>query len=668
MNGGLFPTTDTPDTAHIHHSPLMGPIPPLTGTTTPNPEATAAGEIRRFHFPLPFDPIRLLGGVLSRWPWIAIGTLLLGTIGVVVGTRITHPTFSVTASLIKRRVPQTVQTSETGQAYRPVDLNDATLHATLLASEPLDLTLKRIKNGIAAENLASFVEAEQLEGTDIFRITYHSPISPEDAVAFTSTWATEINGYTQRLQQTEAREVRLILQKEVAELEKQINETDLEILRFSREKDYLGGNSQVSAALAKLGQIELQQESARTSAAAAQEQIANLTAQIRRQSPIEQQLKTAREELANLRATYTDANPLVQAKLQSLEYLASQVAKEGGKDSDDLESYTGTPLGNQIYLSIIELKNKLSEANSQIESLGELHKATAKRIAEFPAIVTVYESLVKKRDTLTEGLSLMSNRLREAEIFASGAPGYWQVFQAPDPREIIPSSLIKKPAILGALAGMTGACTVIFLTLLLTHRTSRRSILECCSATGSPLVSRIQLNVEDEARDAVTRLWLTRLSIQSDLKEPALLWTAALSPDDERKLWTILAEALRADTGKIIRVLDLTPSSLWDEVSPPASLEWIKEPSATSAPLAAYFLRASSLPPEPTRTHLQHVKSWFQVVSGEKSHLRRASEFRAVVGAYLPSCSGTIGCTMRPPGAIRQAADQLSLFIAQRFS
>lgn len=646
----------------------MGPLPPLTETTTPNPEAAAAEEIRRFHFPLPFDPIRLLGGVLSRWPWIAIGTILLGTMGVIVGARFTHPTFSVTASLIKRRVPQTVQTSETGQAYRPVDLNDATLLATLLASEPLDLTLKRIKNGIAPEDVASFVEAEQLEGTDIFRITYHSPISPEDAVAFTSAWATEINGYTQRLQQTEAREVRLILQKEVAELEKQINETDLEILRFSREKDYLGGNAQVAAALAKLGQIELQLESARTSAAAAQDQIANLTAQIRRQSPIEQQVKTAREELANLRATYTDANPLVQAKLQSLEYLASQVAKEGDKGPEELESYTGTPLGNQIYLSIIELKNKLSEANNQIESLEELHKATSKRIAEFPAIVTVYESLVKKRDTLTEGLSLMSNRLREAEIFASGAPGYWQVFQAPDPREIQPSSLIKKPAILGALAGMTGAGTVVLLTLLLTHRTSRRSILECCAATGAPLVARVQINADDDAKDAVSRLWLTRLSIQANPKEPALLWTAALAPDDERKLWTILANVLHADTGKTVRVLDLTPTSLWDEAPLPESLEWIKEPMCATKPLAAYFLRASSLPQEPTRTHLQHVKSWFHVVSGEKSRLRRASEFRAVVGAYLPPSSGTIGCTTRPPGAIRQAADQLSLFLAQRFS
>lgn len=646
----------------------MGTIPSSSGAITPDTDAPQPGASRHFAFPLPFDPVRLLGGVLSRWPWIAIGTVLLGTLGAIVGIQLTHPSYSVTASLIKRRVPQTVQTSENGQAYRPVDLNDATLLATLLASEPLDLTLKRVNNGIPPEIVASFVEATQLEGTDIFRITYHSPLSPEDAVAFTNAWATEINGYTQRLQQMEAREVRLILQKEVAELEKQINETDLEILQFSKDRDFLGGNAQISAALAKLSQIELQMQNARTTAAAAGEQLENLTQQIRRQSPIEQQLKTAREELANLRATYTDANPLVQAKLQSLEYLSSQIAKETDKGSDDLESYTGTPLGNQIYLSIIELRNKLSEANSQIESLGMLHKTTSARIAEFPGIVTAYEALTKKRESLTEGLTLMSNRLREAEIFASGAPGYWQVFQAPDPRGIIPSSRIKKPAILGALAGMTGAGIAVFLTLLLTHRTSRRSILECCTATGAPLVSHICLDVDEDAREAVKHLWLTRLSIQSNIKESMLLWTAALTAADERRFWTLLTEVLHADTGMPVRILDLTPSTLWDGNARPEEIDWITSPAPLPTAVAACFLRASSLPPEPTRTHLRHVKCWFQVVSGEKSSLRRAKGFRSVTGAYLPECDGTIGCTTRPPGAIRQAADHLSHFLAQRFS
>jgi uncharacterized protein involved in exopolysaccharide biosynthesis len=634
--------------------------------STPDSNRAARPDGPRFRFPLPFDPVRLLAGVLSRWPWIVIGMTIFGTIGTIIGIRITHPSFEISASLIKRRVPQTVQTSETGQAYRPVDLNDATLLATLLASEPLDLALKRTRNGVEPERIRLLVEANQLEGTDIFFITYHSPLSPEDAVEFTTIWAEEINSYTQRLQQTEAREVRLILQKEVADLEKQIDETDSRILAFSKEKDYLGGVAQVSAALAKLAQIELQLETARTTAESKAEQLANLTDQIRRQSPIDLQLKTAKEELANLRATYTDANPLVQAKLQSIDYLTSQAAKNAGNGETDYGFYTGTQLGNQLYLSILDTRNELLEANSQIHSLEKIHKTTSERIAEFPGIISAYDALQKKRATITEGLSLMSNRLKEAEIFASGAPGYWQVFQTPDPRSIIPSSLIKKPIALGAAAGIAGGGIAVLLTLLLTHRTSRRSILECCAATHAPLVACIPTTHEENAIDAIKHFWITRLSPRRGTRELILFWTPALDPADERRFWSMLSIVAFEDTRTPVRVLDLTPDTLWEGFDPPASLEWNVEPSAVTP--TAFFLRASSLPHGPARERLARVDFWMAVVSGQQESLRRAATFRSLTDAYLPPCNGTIGWTERPEGPIRQAADVISGFLTKRFS
>jgi len=367
--------------------PPSGMNPPSGEDRSPDADGSVSVAIRRFRFPLPFDPVRLLAGVLSRWPWIAIAMIIFGTLGTIVGIQITHQSFAISASLIKRRVPQTVQASETGQAFRPVDLNDATLLATLLASEPLDLASKRAANGIDSGRARSLTEASQLEGTDIFYITYHSPLSPEDAVTFSGIWAEEINAYTKRLQQTEARDVRAILEKEVAAMEKQIEETNLEILNFSKEKDFLGGDAQVSAVLGKLSQIELELEAASTSAAAKRQQLESLTEQISHQSPIELQIKSANEELANLRSTYTDENPLVQAKLQSIEYLNGEIAKLKEAGNAELEAYTGTPLGNQLYLTIIGLRNELLAAESSIKSLEKLRLSTAARLTEFPAII-----------------------------------------------------------------------------------------------------------------------------------------------------------------------------------------------------------------------------------------------------------------------------------------
>lgn len=594
--------------------------------------------------------------------------VIFGTLGAIVGIKITSQSFAISASLIKRRVPQTVQASDTGQAFRPVDLNDATLLATLLASEPLDLASRRAGNGMDSHIAKRFTEASQLEGTDIFYITYHSPLSPEDALKFSAIWAEEISAYTKRLQQTEARDVRAILEKEVAEMERQIEDTNLEILDFSKEKDFLGGDAQVSAVLGKLSQIELELEAARTDAAAKRQQLESLTEQISHQSPIELQIKSANEELANLRSTYTDENPLVQAKLQSIEYLDGQIAKLKEAGNADLGAFTGTPLGNQLYLTIVGLRNELLAAESSIKSLERLRISTAARLTDFPAIISGYEALQKKRDSYIEGLSLMKNRLKEAEIFASGAPGYWQVFQAPDPRSVIPSSLVKKPAMLGAAGALGGAGIAVLLTLLLTHRSSRRSILECCAATQAPLICHLPTSFEEDARAAIAHFWITHLAPHLDQSGPVLFWTAALDPDDERRLWSMLSDIASKDTGKPMPVLDLSPDSLWAAGPPPESLVWSSDASAGSGNQAPILLRAASLPQRDARAMLSRIDHWIAAVSGQKQSLQRAVKLRQLIDAYLPACGGTIAWTERPQGHIREAADAVSCFLAKRFS
>lgn len=634
----------------------------------PDTSVTVSRDRPRFGFPLPFDPLRLLAGVLSRWRWIVCGLLVGGTLGGVAGTRLTHQSFTLSVSLIKRRIPHTVQASEIGQAYRPVDLNDATLLATLLATEPLDLALTRSANQLDPNRVRSLVEAKQLEGTDIFYITYHSPVSAADAVAFTTIWAEEINAYTQRLQQSEAREVRLILQKEVTDLEHQLSANNLEILNFSKEKDYLGGEAQVAAELAKLAQVELQLETARTKATATEAQLKYYTEQIQRQSPIELQLKTVKEELANLRATYTDANPLVQTKLQSIEYLDGQIATLGAKGQADLEAYTGTPLGNSLYLSILGMRNEQLAATSQINSLATIYQKAASRLAEFPAIVSAYRALQKKATSISEGLTLMSNRLKEAEIFASGAPGYWQIFQTPDPRLIVPSSLVKKPAVMGIGGGLLGASLATLLTLLLSHRSVRRSVIECCTATRAPLVAHIPASHDADARAAIDHFWITHLAPRLQASGHILWWTPALDPADERRFWTMLAAAATHDSGHNLRIHDLTPDALWSQVPIPDGLEWLAAPCTPAPPATATLLRASGLPHGATRDLFAQVDHWLALVAGQQGSLRRAVEFRELCDAYLPPCNGTLAWTERPEGAIRERADELSCFLAKRFS
>lgn len=557
-----------------------------------------------------------------------------------------------------------MQASDVGQAYRPTDLNDATLLATLLASEPLDNAVKRAENGLNPNHARSLVQASQSEGTDIFYITYHSPISPQDAVQFSGIWAEEIENYTQQLQRIEAQSVRLILQKEVTDLENQTSSINSEILNYSREKDYFGGESQVAAALSKLSLIDLQLETARATASSKGSQLRSLTSQIQRQSPIELQLKTANEELANLRATYTDANPLVQTKLQSIDYLTKQVDLLNARKQGDfnLDAYTGTPLGNQIFLNILTLQDQLFEANSQIASLEKLKQTTTARISEFPGIIAAYEALKAKRSAISEGLSMMTNRLKEAEIFASGAPGYWKVFQAPDLRSITPSSLIARPAITGiAAAALGGGLSVIF-TLLLTQRSERRSALECCIATQAPLIAAIPPVSAPISPATVEHFWITYLAPNLHTAERILFWTAAAEPEAEREFWRQLGKTVEADTGHPLTVCDLSPDQLWGESDELPHLNWRSEPAEDG------IFRASSLPLLPLRESLAKTPHWLALTSGSKKFTALAASSKSITAAYLPCCAGTVALMEKTEGHIRRAADLLSCLVAKRLS
>ena len=593
-----------------------------------------------------------------------LGTVALASVGVLAGLAMNSPSYSISTSLIKRRVPQTVQTSNIGQAFRPVDLNDATLLATLLASEPLDLTVQRAKNGLGPDTARNLVEAAQLQGTDIFYITYHSPFSATDAISFSKIWAQEINEYTKRFQQTEAREVRTILQNEVASLNKQLATANQEILDFSTGNGYLGSDSQVVTELSQLGQIELQLSNARVQASTKTQQIENLRKQIRRQSPIELQLKSAQEELANLRATYTDANPLVQAKLQSIAYLEEQIQKLSESKETDLEFYTGTPLGNQLYLDIVGLENELLESQRQIESLEKLRETTAERINNFPAIINGYQNLIKRRDSILEGLSLLTNRLQEAEIFASGAPGYWQVFQSPDKRLITSASGITKPLILGTMGAGIGGAATLLLCLIVTRKSTHRSVLECCVATRAPLLAMLPADAGERTLEAVRDIWLTHFAPRIGDFSSVLVWTSALDPEDERKFWSLLSEVADDDQITPLHVRNLSTDTIWSPGDLPSTLSW-KDDETAEPP---HLLRASSLPPGKARSYLENVDYWMTVVTNDSTSLDRIVKSRLVTDTYLHPCDGTIAWSTPPAGPVAKATESISRFITKRLS
>jgi uncharacterized protein involved in exopolysaccharide biosynthesis len=623
---------------------------------------TAASNRRIFKFPLPFDPFRLLSGIVSRWPFILLCVIATAFAGSYVGRLLSRPSYSLSVSMLKRKVPQSMQTGEVGQAYRPADLNDPTLLATLLALEPLEKAALRVNNGLDASTARRCVDAAQQKGTDIYFITYHSPVSSEDAVAFLQVWAEEINNYTRRLQQSDAIGVRDILKTEVTDLDKQLDGINKQILDFSRDKQFLGTQSQVLAALNQLGQVTLELENAKSALAAKEAQIKSITQEIQRQSPIESQIKIAREEVSNLRSTYTDENPLVKAKLQAIEYLEENLKNTKSTGPIEIESYTGTPIGNQLYLDILSCRNERNEFAGKVETYTRLKETVQKRVDEFPAIVSRYEELQKVREGLLSSRSLLNNRLKETEIFASGSPGYWQIFQGPNLRDVTADSMMKKPVLLGAVGGLGGLFSSVVLILVVTSRSKSRSVLECCTACQAPFLVRFSPN--RLTAQPFDELWIQCLADAFAQRNGRLLfWCGHAAVSDERMFWAQLAEAAKRDGGSLPTVMDLTPDGLWNGHEP-SPVAWTSAEGST----VPHVYRATKLPPASGRNLLKDTTEWFCLASGNSDSLKRAGSPRELLSLGLPPCTGVIAAVDSPKSLIRRAADSLSILVARQFS
>lgn len=617
----------------------------------------------RFRFPLPADPIRVLADLCAHWPLLAVLALLSGIVGGIVGHLGHRPTFNITTSVLKRPVPQTVQTSPVGQAYRPADLNNATLLATLLSKEPVDAALRQVDNGLTAEEVMKRITASEVSGTQIFKLSYESPVSAQDAVDFTTVWLNEINSYTRQLQRADASGMRDFLQREVENLDAKIHEYDQRIATFSRGTKFLGADTQVISTLTQLSNVESELANARDLHRAHEKTLEELTAELRKMSPLDVRLKQANDELAALRSIYTDANPLVQAKQESIKYLEEQLAAFEKNGPAPLEEFTGTEMGRQLYLEIIKSRAELTRLAARLKTYQGLQEALSAKVEKYPDVVSRYRELEHQRKVSFTTRSMLSNRLEEARIFSANSPGYWKVFQQPDLREVTSQSSMMKAILMGTMFAALGiGLGLIIAFTISTIRNHRRSVLECCGVTQAPLLSVLSTGSSAVELDD---LWVTNLALRQKAGQRVLVWTGLADQEDEARFWQGLAIAAHRDGLAPITVEDLHPQI--PGVLPSIDGLFYATPRKNSRTYNS-FLRLHGLPDESSRPLLSQVDYWIALTTNEARCLAPAERFLTLTRPYLDPPDGTIVLHAPPSGILRRMGETLSHQMSKYFN
>lgn len=615
----------------------------------------------------PADPLRLLLGIRHRWKWFLILPAAGLLLGAVAGWRLAENRYSVSLQLIKLEVPSAVQASGEGQPFRPRLLSDDTLLATTYATEVLAGAAGRLSPPRSGGELKSQVQIQKQRNTDFFYLTAHSRRSRQDALDMVREWAAAIIDFTRQLQRREAIEMRTFLDGQMSQLQGELEAVNGRIIAFSNQEGYFGGASEVDDVLKEAGDEEKRLTETRLRAEVKRVQLERYENELRGQSPLRAEIHRRREELATLLGRYTRENPLVEAKEMEIAILE---AKAGGESDTaaELRNFTGTDLGNSLYLEVLALQAEYEELKGLVQQLEQRLAQKRSALQSLPARQMAHGELSHRREELLTATTFLAGRLKEAEFYAGHAPGYWRVFQEPQLGDVQASSRRTKILGLSLLAAAAGFLAALLLALLweLAQPGTRTALGAVMAARAWPAallngpseaarpswtLRRLGLARPPDPRAEARRFWLQHAARSGPPASWFLFATAGrVEPADEALWWQSFLAALLDDGGRFCLV-DLAGPDLalgpqpWQDASAggplnEAACHYRLPPGQEPPPPARVeewrrthhvFYRYSGPPSARVFAALRPVEAYFLINS---PHLSRRVEVREAAAVY----------------------------------
>lgn len=527
------------------------PVPPATALrpTRPGKPAPAGDEAEPEGFDLPVDPFRLLGGLWQRRYGLIMGGFAGAVLATAVGFLRTETRYQVSAQLIEREVPDSFRAGEIGEAFKPRTLSTATLLGLAGSNNVLSRVAERADPPVSLSLLRRSTAVAEQRGTDYLFLTVSGYDSAAATVTLANLWSEEVVDYTRDMQSRESREIRQYLQQELDS-----NQADLErvgggMLEYTRREGLVNIDKQIDAQLRSIGDLDLRYESARLEIDATKVKLRGLETELRRQSPLADELKEARANLDQIRNRYTDTNPIALEAAERVTAIEARLDLDRETPNDDLSRYAGTFLGNTLYLQILQLRSQEEAVSNSLAELKSLRDQARAELRELPAKEMGIAQLTRNRSSLESTRNLLLSRLREAELFEERAPGYYQVFSPATVESVITRGKPIKVAVYGLLGLFAGGGLAFVGALGLELLDNRlRTGREAAKAWGAPLLASLPATPPadpETLRDTQHQLWSRWLGSATTATPYQVIW-APLPDASEDMLWSgLLGEARR---------------------------------------------------------------------------------------------------------------------------
>lgn len=496
--------------------------------------------------PLPFDPRRVLGGVLARWYWLIAGALAGALLALGVGLFRSATRYEVSLRLLRRDVPIGFRAGEFGDAFKPRPINMATLVGTALSDNVLARVAGKSSPPVALGLLRLSVAAKELKNTDFVELTLSGYDSREDTVALANLWAQEIVQFSREMQTRESREVRVYVQQQIEQAEAEIRRLSVEMTDLAQKHGVVDVDRQIEAYLRTIGELDLRIETARSGLFATEKRLRSLETELAWLLPVRERITQMSRDLDAAIAAHGEGSRVVDDLRGQMAKLQAE-AKRQQKNEFSPTAASASMMGSTLFMQLMEVRAQREALLRQQPELERLRDEARRGLAAMPEKSSKFSQLQQRRAALEAPRRMLTARLREAQHFEENAPGYLQVFSAASPGAVSVRQRWLKLTVFAA-AGLIGG---LFLGLgaavgaeLIDSRL--RTAAEARRLYQSPVWTA--LGARDRKADwvlAVERLWLQWISTRGDVSAPLAVWCARPTAGEDLFWSTVASQADR---------------------------------------------------------------------------------------------------------------------------
>ena len=508
------------------------------------------GERKRFEFPIPFDPFRLVLAVLEKWKLILFCGLVVGGLGAAYALFVLGDTYKARVELLKEFTSEYYD-PDPSRPYAPRPLDDEALMVKAYSSDVFELAAEKMEGRISAGELRGSITIEQVGGMGLFAATGATKRGAMEAYELTTAYAKALIELTATMRKGEALDEAEKLQNQLEAKRADIVKANEELQNYSAENEIFDEEKQMSTIYTNLSAFRQKREEKIAERDAKAASMKELIRKLKAPRGLRLAIEAKEKELAALRLNSTDDHPQVKNVVADLQQLNDRLDAEvrDGSTPDISASNGGDSI---LWDNYLRLQDEQRVADSLINRYEEELTNLESEKESLPDKYLTVRGYKSRLTEIERRTVQMEERLKDVTVYAEkNAKPLVEIFQKTTPDDVSKNSRIMKAVIFGSAGLIAGCGLAMGLSLLLEFfRRTVRTPVQAAIATKSAPVLRYDA-ITGKNGGTLRNFWM-RAVAKFAPEERRFLFAALGNVEAEKDFWRDLFGIIDAGDNRVL--------------------------------------------------------------------------------------------------------------------